>query len=125
METKTYLINSDYDYKTKKLVQVDGNALTLQFRIMDNYCMLEIKGTFKDRGVEEFKHQILCHKNQTLQVLENVNDQIEKVNQPINNCVERVHFIQRFETDNDYQLGLHGENVNDQIDLEDLIKEKN
>ena len=117
METKTYLIKTKFDYSTKELVNVDGNNLTIEFKIMDKYTMIEIIGRLKDRTVEEFKHQIICNKNQNIQVLTNRNDQVEKFDQGINENVDRVHFDQVFK--NDYQLGLHG-----QIDLEDLIKEK-
>ena len=117
METKTYLIKTKYDYSTNELVNVDGNNLTIEFKIMDKYTMIEIIGRLKDRTVEEFKHQIICNKNQNIQVLTNRNDQVEKFDQGINENVDRVHFDQVFK--NDYQLGLHG-----QLDLEDLINEK-
>ena len=117
METKTYLIKTKFDYSTNELVQVDGNNLTIEFKIMDKYAMIEIVGRLKDRSFEEFKHQIICNKNQNIQVLPNRNDQVEKFDQRINDNVDRIHFDQVFK--NDYQLGLHG-----QIDLEDLISEK-
>ena len=117
METKTYLIKTKFDYSTKELVNVDGNNLTIEFKIMDKYTMIEIIGRLKDRTVEEFKHQIICNKNQNIQVLTNRNDQVEKSDEPINENVDRVHFDQVFK--NDYQLGLHG-----QLDLEDFINEK-
>ena len=117
METKTYLIKTKYDYSTNELVNVDGNNLTIEFKIMDKYTMIEIIGRLKDRTVEEFKHQIICNKNQNIQVLTNRNDQVEKFDQGINENIDRVHFDQVFK--NDYQLGLHG-----QLDLEDLINEK-
>ena len=117
METKTYLIKTKFDYSTNELVQVDGNNLTIEFKIMDKYTMIEIIGRLKDRTVEEFKHQIICNKNQNIQVLTNRNDQVDKFDQGINDNVDRVHFDQVF--NKDYQLGLHG-----QLDLEDLISEK-
>jgi len=117
METKTYLIKTKFDYSTKELVQVDGNNLTIEFKIMDKYAMIEIVGRLKDRTTEEFKHQIICNKNQNIQVLTNRNDQVEKEKEPINENVDRIHFDQVFK--NDYQLGMHG-----QLDLEDLISEK-
>ena len=117
METKTYLIKTKFDYSTKELVNVDGNNLTIEFKIMDKYTMIEIIGRLKDRTVEEFKHQIICNKNQNIQVLTNRNDLVEKFDQGINENVDRVHFDQVFK--NDYQLGLHG-----QLDLEDFINEK-
>ena len=117
METKTYLIKTKFDYSTNELVNVDGNNLTIEFKIMDKYTMIEIIGRLKDRTVEEFKHQIICNKNQNIQVLTNRNDQVEKFDQGINENVDRIHFDQVFK--NDYQLGLHG-----QLDLEDLISQK-
>ena len=117
METKTYLIKTKFDYSTNELVNVDGNNLTIEFKIMDKYTMIEIIVRLKDRTVEEFKHQIICNKNQNIQVLTNRNDQVEKEKEPINENVDRIHFDQVFK--NDYQLGLHG-----QIDLEDFISEK-
>ena len=119
METKTYLIKSDYDYKTKKLVQVDGNTLTIQFRIMDNYSMVEIKGRLKDRGIEEFTHQILCHKDQNLLVLNTKDDQIDNQGQEFGK--DRI----RFEPTYEEKKIDHGQfNDKGQVDLEDLINEK-
>jgi len=77
--------------------------------------MIEIIGIKKSIG-EEFKHQIICHKNQKITVLENKNDQVEFDKSPINSNVDRVHFDQSYEN---ATFGLHG-----QIDLEDLIAEK-
>ena len=109
METKTYLIKTKFDYSTNELVNVDGNNLTIEFKIMDKYTMIEIIGRLKDRTVEEFKHQIICNKNQNIQVLPNRNDQVEKENEPINENVDRIHFDQVFEPSNHYILGLHGQ----------------
>jgi len=131
METKTYLIKTDYDFKTKQVVQIDGNTLTIQFRIMDNYSMLEIKGRLKDRGIEEFTHQILCHKDQDLTILEAKNDQVDQVDNLESVYKDRISIDRGFDIissndlgfDNDKKqdpiMGLHG-----QIDLEDLISEK-
>ena len=131
METKTYLIKTDYDYKTKQVVQIDGNTLTIQFRIMDNYSMLEIKGRLKDRGIEEFTHQILCHKDQDLTILEAKNDQVDQVDNLESVYKDRISIDRGHDIissndlgfDNDKKedpiMGLHG-----QLDLEDLISEK-
>ena len=131
METKTYLIKTDYDYKTKQVVQIDGNTLTIQFRIMDNYSMLEIKGRLKDRGIEEFTHQILCHKDQDLTILEAKNDQVDQADNMESVYKDRISIDRGFDIissndlgfDNDKKqdpiMGLHG-----QLDLEDLISEK-
>ena len=119
METKTYLIKSDYDHKTKKLVQVDGNTLTIQFRIMDNYSMLEIQGRLKDRGIEEFTHQIVCHKDQNLLVLNTKDDQVNNNGQEFDK--DRI----RFELTYEEKKIDHGQFDNrGQVDLEDLINEK-
>ena len=32
METRTYLINTLWDYSKKELIQVDGNQVTIQFK---------------------------------------------------------------------------------------------
>ena len=90
METKTYLIKTKYDYSTNELVNVDGNNLTIEFKIMDKYTMIEIIGRLKDRTVEEFKHQIICNKNQNIQVLPNANEQVEKFDNRINDNVDRI-----------------------------------
>jgi len=131
METKTYLIKTDYDFKTKQVVQIDGNTLTIQFRIMDNYSMLEIKGRLKDRGIEEFTHQILCHKDQDLTILEAKNDQVDQADNMESVYKDRISIDRGFDIissndlgfDNDKKqdpiMGLHG-----QLDLEDLISEK-
>ena len=131
METKTYLIKTDYDYKTKQVVQIDGNTLTIQFRIMDNYSMLEIKGRLKDRGIEEFTHQILCHKDQDLTILEAKNDQVDQVDNLESVYKDRISIDRGHDIissndlgfDNDKKqepiMGLHG-----QIDLEDAIASK-
>ena len=131
METKTYLIKTDYDYKTKQVVQIDGNTLTIQFRIMDNYSMLEIKGRLKDRGIEEFTHQILCHKDQDLTILETKNDQVDQADNMESVYKDRISIVRGFDIissndlgfDNDKKqdpiMGLHG-----QLDLEDAIASK-
>ena len=103
METKTYLIKSDYDHKTKKLVQVDGNTLTIQFSIMDKYSMVEIKGRLKDRGIEEFTHQIVCHKDQNLLVLNTKDDQVNNNGQEFDK--DRI----RFELTHEEQKVDHGQ----------------
>ena len=131
METKTYLIKTDYDYKTKQVIQIDGNTLTIQFRIMDNYSMLEIKGRLKDRGIEEFTHQILCHKDQDLTILETKNDQVDQADNLESVYKDRISIDRGHDIissndlgfDNDKKqdpiMGLHG-----QLDLEDAIASK-
>lgn len=124
METRTYFIKSEYDFDKKQFNSVNNCELTLQFKIMDSCSMVEIIGRYKGRTSEEFKHQILCHKDQMVKILPNVNDQVEKVNEPVNK--DRVLIDQNigiiFEEEQkqkEYQLGLHG-----QLDIEDLIEEK-
>ena len=106
METRTYLINTVWDDFKKELKQVDGNNITIQFKVMDKYCMIEMIGTKRGYG-ECFKHQIVCHKDQNITVLENKNDQVEFEKQPINSNVDRVHFNQSFEPNATF--GLHGQ----------------
>ena len=117
MDTRIYFINTLWDHFKKDLTFVNGNEVTVQFKIMDKYSMIEIKGIKKGIG-EQFKHQIVCHKDQNIKILENINDQVEHEEKPIGSNVDRVHFDQSFKQEQ-YQLGLHG-----QIDLEELIEEK-
>ena len=126
METKQYLIKSEYDFTNKKFNAVNSCDLTIQFKIMDSCCLVEIVGRYLGRTNEEFKHQIFCHKDQMIKILPNVNDQVAKVDEPINK--DRVYINEEIgvifedeekEKQKDYQLGLHG-----QIDLEDAIAEK-
>ena len=113
METRTYLINTVWDYFNKELKQIDGNQITIQFRVMDNCSMIEIIGKKSLTGFEEFKHQILCHKEQMIKILPNVNDQIEKVDEPVSK--DRVLIDQNIgvqfeeEKSDHYILGLHGQ----------------
>jgi len=125
METKQYLIKSEYDFNNKKFNAVNNCELTVQFKIMDSCCLVEIVGRYSGRTNEEFKHQIFCHKDQMIKILPNINDQVAKFDEPINK--DRVLIDQRigviFEEEQTkkalYQLGLHG-----QLDLEELIEEK-
>ena len=84
METKTYLLKTKFDENKKELVQVDPNSLTIQFKIMDKYSLIEIIGTKKGFTVEEFKHQIICNKEQMIKILPNINDQVEFADKPYN-----------------------------------------
>ena len=106
METKTYLINTIWDYDKKELKPVDGNQITIQFKVMDRYTMIEIIGTKRGYG-ECFKHQIICHKDQDITVLKNKNDQVEFDKLPINSNVDRVNFKDEF--DPTATFGLHGQ----------------
>ena len=106
METRTYLINTIWDYDKEELKQIDGNQVTIQFKVMDKYCMIEIIGIKKSIG-KQFTHQIVCHKDQIITVLENKNDQVEFDKSPINSNVDRVHFNQSFEPTSTF--GLHGQ----------------
>lgn len=107
METKTYLLKHEYDFQTRKMKNVEGATITIQFRVMDNCTMIEIIGKKSLTGFEELKHQIICHKDQKITVLENKNDQVELEKQPINSNVDRVHFNQSFESNATF--GLHGQ----------------
>ena len=106
METRTYLINTLWDYSKKELIQVDGNEVTIQFKVMDKYTMIEIIGIKKSIG-KQFTFQIVCHKDQKINILENKNDQVEFEKNPINSNVDRVHFNQSF--DKASTFGLHGQ----------------
>ena len=110
METKTYLLKHEYDFKNKKMKNVSGARITLQFKIMDSCTMLEIIGYKSAHPIEEFKHQILAHKEQDIMILPPVNDQIDQVElekNPINSNVDRVHFNQSFDPTSTF--GLHGQ----------------
>ena len=113
METKTYLLKHEYDYQTRKMKNVEGATITIQFRVMDNFSMIEIIGKKSLTGFEEFKHQIFCHKEQMIKILPNVNDQIEKVDEPVSK--DRVLIDQNIgvqfeqEKTEHYILGLHGQ----------------
>ncbi len=118
METKAYLVNTKFDLKNKH-VQIDGNDITIQFKIMDKYTVVEIIGIKKGHILEEFKHTIICNKNQDITIKEPVNEQIELVDdlEPIKR--QRV-FIDRgsdfinpedlaSDKSDHYMLGLHGQ----------------
>ena len=106
METRTYLINTLWDYSKKELIQVDGNEVTIKFKVMDKYTMIEIIGIKKSIG-KQFTFQIVCHKDQNITILENKNDQVELEKNPINSNVDRVHFKQSFDPTSTF--GLHGQ----------------
>ena len=107
METKTYLLKHEYDFQTRKMKNIEGATITIQFKVMDNCSMIEIIGKKSLTGFEEFKHQILCHKDQNINILENKNDQVELEKNPINSNVDRVHFDQSFDPTSTF--GLHGQ----------------
>ena len=113
METKTYLLKHEYDFQTRKMKNIEGATITIQFKVMDNCSMIEIIGKKSLTGFEKFKHQILCHKDQMIKILPNVNDQIEKVKEPVNK--DRVLIDQNIgvqfeeEKSEHYILGLHGQ----------------
>ena len=106
METRTYLINTIWDYDKEELKQIDGNQVTIQFKVMDKYTMIEIIGIKKSIG-KQFTFQIVCHKDQNITILENKNDQVELEKNPINSNVDRVHFDQSFDPTSTF--GLHGQ----------------
>ena len=118
METKAYLVNTKFDLKNKH-VQIDGNDITIQFKIMDKYSVVEIIGLKKGHILEEFKHTIICNKNQDITIKEPVNEQIELVDdlEPIKRqriFIDRgSDFINPEDLANDksehYMLGLHGQ----------------
>jgi hypothetical protein len=114
METSVYLMQHDYNYDSKSITNISGSTITVQFKIMDNLTVLEIVGMLKTQSSDEFKHQIICHKDQDLTILPNVNDQINNNWDEINVKRDRIFF----ETNKDK---IKEET---QIDLEDLIREK-
>jgi len=119
METKTYLIKHEYNYKDKKIDSISGSTITVQFKIMDSLAVLEIVGTLKGQTHEEIKHVIICHKDQNLLVLNTKDDQIDNQGQEFDK--DRV----RFELTHEEQKVDHGQfDDKGQVDLEDLINEK-
>jgi len=120
METKTYLIKHEYNYKDKKLESISGSTIKVQFKIMDSLAVLEIVGTLKGRTYEEIKHVIICHKDQNLLVLNTIDEQVNNQGQEFDK--DRI----RFETTHEEQKIDHGQfdRMNKQVDLEDLIKEQ-
>ena len=36
METKTYLLKHEYDVQTRKMKNIQGANITIQFKVMDN-----------------------------------------------------------------------------------------
>jgi len=113
METKTYLIKHEYNYKDKKMDSISGSTITVQFKIMDSLSVLEIVGTLKGRTHEEIKHVIMCHKDQNLLVLNTKDDQVNNYGQEFDK--DRI----RFETTHEELKVDHG-----QFDEELFIDQK-
>jgi|TARA_R110001583_G_scaffold99619_1_gene245023 hypothetical protein len=90
METKTYLIKHEYNYEDKKIDNISGSTITVQFKIMDSLAVLEIVGTLKGQTHEEIKHIIICHKDQDLLVLNTKDDQIDNQGQEFDK--DRIRF---------------------------------
>ena len=103
METKTYLIKHEYNYKDKKMDSISGSTITVQFKIMDSLAVLEIVGTLKGRTHEEIKHVIICHKDQNLLVLNTKDDQINNQGKEFDK--DRI----RFEVTHEEQKVDHGQ----------------
>jgi len=113
METKTYLIKHEYNYKDKKMDSISGSTITVQFKIMDSLAVLEIVGTLKGRTHEEIKHIIICHKDQNLLVLNTIDEQVNLLGQEFDK--DRI----RFEVTHEEQKIDHG-----QFDEELFIDQK-
>jgi len=113
METKTYLIKHEYNYKDKKMDSISGSTITVQFKIMDSLAVLEIVGTLKGRTYEEIKHVIICHKDQNLLVLNTKDEQVNNHGQEFDK--DRI----RFETTHEELKIDHG-----QFDEELFIDQK-
>ena len=113
METKTYLIKHEYDFNNKKMKSVSGSSLTIQFKVMDSCTMVEIVGCKSSTGFQEFKHQILCHKDQMIKILPTVNDQVQHADKPVNKdrviIDQNIGVIHEDEKSTHYMLGLHGQ----------------
>ena len=122
METKTYLMKHAYNYDTKSITNISGSTITVQFKVMDTLTVLEIVGILRGQSNEEFKHQIICHKDQDLTILPSVNDQIEQVDNLESVYQDRVSVDRGSDI-----VGSHDlmDFPTKQVDLEDLIREQN
>ena len=92
METKTYLMKHAYNYDTKSITNISGSTITVQFKVMDTLTVLEIVGILRGQSNEEFKHQIICHRDQDLTILKTSNDQVNNNWDEINVKRDRIFF---------------------------------
>lgn len=112
METKTYLISHEYDENKKEIIHKPCKV-EMRWKIYDSFACLEIIGFEKDK--ETIKHLLYCHKDQTISILNTINEQVQ-YEDDLEPCKkDRFYFNENIGV----QWGLHG-----QLDLEDLIQNK-
>ena len=112
METKTYLLKHEYDQDKKEMISKPCQ-INMRWKIYDTFACLEIIGV--EHQAETIKHQLICHKDQTIKILNSLNEQIEHEDDLEPCKKDRFYFNENV----GIQWGLHG-----QLDLEDLINEK-
>ena len=112
MKTETYLIKHEYDQDKKEMVSKPCK-IEMRWKIYDSFACLEIVG-FENKS-ETIKHHLFCHRDQTINILNSLNEQIDNVDdlEPCNK--DRFFFNESVGV----QWGLHG-----QLDLEDAIASK-
>ena len=74
MKTETYLIKHDYDQDKKEMVSKPCK-IEMRWKIYDSFACLEIIG-FENKA-ETIKHLLYCHKDQTINILNSLNEQID------------------------------------------------
>jgi len=114
MKTETYLIKHDYDKDKNEMISKPCKV-EMRWKIYDSFACLEIIGFEKDH--ETIKHLLYCHKDQTINVLNSLNEQIDKV-EDLEPC-KKDRFFFNENVGVQHVWGLHG-----QIDLEDMIASK-
>tara|TARA_R110000796_G_scaffold51985_1_gene122615 strand:- start:8 stop:367 length:360 start_codon:yes stop_codon:yes gene_type:complete len=112
MKTETYLIKHDYDHDKKEMISKPCK-IEIRWKIYDSFACLEIVG-WEDK-METIKHHLYCHKDQTINILNSLNEQIDNAND-LKPCQKDRFF---FNENVGVQWGLHG-----QLDLEDAIASK-
>ena len=114
MKTETYLIKHEYDQNKKEMISKPCKV-EMRWKIYDSFACLEIIGFEKDR--ETIKHLLYCHKDQTINVLHTLNEQVEHEDD-LKPC-KKDRFFFNENVGIQHVWGLHG-----QLDLEDLIQNK-
>ena len=74
MKTETYLIKHEYDQDKKEMISKPCK-IEMRWKIYDSFACLEIIG-FENKA-ETIKHLLYCHKDQTINILNSLNEQID------------------------------------------------
>lgn len=74
MKTETYLIKHEYDQDKKEMISKPCKV-QMRWKIYDSFACLEIIG-FENKA-ETIKHLLYCHKDQTINILNSLNEQID------------------------------------------------